>query len=169
MVLFLFFAKSGYEKFVSRVDMLPVRFAACLEPILECASCTLIPDHVVQLSNYVKDNSSQDAEIYIGQYDHSQIYISDVSLYFLMDRRPLTRYYELHPGVQTTLSVQEVLVEDVVKTQPPFIILNSMPEESGEPNLSSVSSGVRLIDLHIAGNFRKALEFGPYDILVPTN
>jgi hypothetical protein len=70
----------------------------------------------------------------------------------------------LDPGVVTTEKVQDEIINDLRKNNVEYIVLRQMPLLN-EPNKSSVSSGIHLLDNYIRQNYAVAVQYGPYYIM----
>lgn len=101
--------------------------------------------------------------IYVGNARHDQGAVNDVMFYFLAERRSATRYQELHPGVSTTVPVQREIIRDLRRRSVRCIVLVSGLRDANEPNESSRSSGVGLLDGFIRSNYQPAQTFGNYE------
>ena len=86
-----------------------------------------------------------------------------ISLYYNSERKPPSKYYELHPGIATTEKVQQEIIKGMKENNTRLVVLIKSGI-STEPNLSSISSEVFLLDEYIEQNFEKAEEFGDYVI-----
>jgi hypothetical protein len=102
--------------------------------------------------------------VYLGLTQHDRVFANDVMLYFLLEARSPTRYHELHPGLINTLPVQQEMVADLMRHPPSTVVLTSMFEGAREPNDSSKSSGVKLLDDYIKAHYRLSLINGNYRI-----
>jgi hypothetical protein len=130
---------------------------------IERASHFYVNPYQVMAIKYVQDYVHKGELIYVGNYRHDTIIINDVMFYFLSERNSATKYNELSPGSATTISVQQEIVEELKHNRVAYIVLNSS-YEAKEPNESSVSSGVRLLDDFIINNYQITKQFGPYAI-----
>lgn len=89
-------------------------------------------------------------------------------VYVLTERPNATRYDIQAPGVVTTAKVQREIIADLRRTRPKAIVRWTDPVTAApEPNLSGVSSGVRLLDAYIAANYRVEARHGDWLVLVP--
>ncbi|OGU14466.1 MAG: hypothetical protein A2X61_14430 [Ignavibacteria bacterium GWB2_35_12] len=113
--------------------------------------------------NYIKNTVPINEKIFVGNYFHDRILLNDLMFYFLTDRDACTKYHELHPGVATTEKVQKEIVADFQKKDVKYIVLCEN-NEFVEPNKSSLSSGVFILDKHIHANFELHKKFGTYQI-----
>ena len=86
----------------------------------------------------------------------------------LADRPNPTRYDIAAPGVVTSAPVQREIIRDLRRTRPGAVVRWTDPVTAApEPNLSGVSSGVRLLDAYLAAAYRPAARYGAWQILVP--
>jgi len=85
--------------------------------------------------------------------------------YFLSERDSATKYYELHPRITDTKMVQKTIIQDIKKHNVKYIIQWVRDENLKEPNESSKSSGVFLLDEFINKNYKIEKDFGEYLIL----
>jgi hypothetical protein len=83
----------------------------------------------------------------------------------LLDRPNPTRYDVVQPGVVTTAKVQREMARDLGAT-PVIVRWQSALAGEREPNGSSRSSGVFVLDRAIARGYRPAARFGDYLVLV---
>ena len=89
-------------------------------------------------------------------------------VYVLADRPNPTRYDIAAPGVVTSAPVQREIIRDLRRTRPGAVVRWTDPVTAApEPNLSGVSSGVRLLDAYLAAAYRPAARYGAWQVLVP--
>jgi hypothetical protein len=113
---------------------------------------------------YLKANATPDRKIFIGGIRHDLLYINNVLIYFFSGRACATRYHVLDPGVVTTEKVQEEIINGLRKNNVEYVVLRQMPLLN-EPNMSSVSSGIHLLDNYIRQNYKVVAQYGPYYIM----
>ena len=90
--------------------------------------------------------------LFITTDRHDQIFAADLSYYFLLNRLPLTRWAHLEPGIQTTMKVQQQIIDDLrrnIDANGRSIVLVQPALISNEPNMSSVSSNVFDLDEYL--------------------
>ncbi|MFO3797079.1 MAG: hypothetical protein ACK8QZ_07310, partial [Anaerolineales bacterium] len=131
---------------------------------IERASHVYVNQDQARAVNYIQSHVPKGELIYVGNSRHDIVFVSDVMFYFLAERDSATKYHELHPGMATTLSVQQDIVENLKQSRVHYIVLYSGYENYNEPNESSVSSGVRLLDDFIRSNYYVTQQFGNYTI-----
>lgn len=127
------------------------------------ASCVYINKNHEDAIKYIKNNVYKGESIFVGNTRHDIIFGNDVSFYFLSECPCVTKYHMLHPGVATTYTVQKDIVYDIELKETRFIVLVDYPVRN-EPNASSTSSGVHLLDKYIRSNYLRVAEFGNYGI-----
>ena len=115
------------------------------------------------LVRYVRNMVPPEESIFVGNRRHDRIAVNDVVLYFLAERACATRYHELHPGMATTAACQRRIVQDLESAGVNTVVLGDF--DNTEPNKGGESSGVRLLDEHIAANFVTVTNFGPYVVM----
>ena len=127
------------------------------------AGCVPINPDAEQVARYLQANTDPDEYIFIGNSRHDLIFINDLLLHFLADRRSPTKYTELHPGLATTLPVQQAIAKDLAEKDVQWVVtMQSWP--SNEPNASSINSGVTFLDDYIRESYRPETTFGSYQI-----
>jgi hypothetical protein len=114
--------------------------------------------------DFVQAHVQPDELIYVGTLAHDRGSISDASFYFLCERPCPTFYGQLHPGITSTAPVQQHMRDEIASSDVQWIVLVRMPDLM-EPNQSSVSSGVDVLDAFIRSNYRGVGEFGSYKVL----
>lgn len=127
------------------------------------ASCVpIIPEQetVLRLLNQLDPSGGP---VFSGLLHHDQIFVNDVSLYFLAQRPVPTRYHELHPGVATTLPVQEEIIAELEQNNVRWLALVDWPNPR-EPNDSALSSGVTALDEYIRDNYTRSRTVGWYQL-----
>ena len=99
----------------------------------------------------------------MGVFRHDKLYINNAIFYFLSERQCATEFHELHPGVVSELPAQNRIINALEKNKVQFIVLTD-EHNANEPNLSSISSGLKTLDNYIRNNFYKVTSFGEYYI-----
>jgi hypothetical protein len=132
------------------------------------ARCMLIEPDVLAATLDIERRSTPDQPIYVGDGRHDRIFWNDVRLYFLSGRGSVTRWYDLHPGVQTTLSIQKEMIADIRREDPPVVVINTTWDDTVEPNESRFSSGVTLLDDYLRTHYAAAARYGQITVLTPS-
>ena len=115
-----------------------------------------------QAVDYVRENVPAGERIFVGMLRHDRLYTNDVMIYFLSERDAATRYHELHPGLTTTEPNQREIIADLEQAHARWLVLEE--EHVNEPNQSSVSSGVHVLDDFIRQHFSPRACFGEYTV-----
>ena len=131
---------------------------------LERASGVSLESDQEQAVEFVMSHTRADDAIFVGNRQHDLIYVNDVGFYFLAARRCASHYSELHPGVATSLPVQQEIAEALESAGVRWVVLVDRPAPA-EPNASSVSSGVGWLDDRLRSRYEPAARFGAYRIL----
>ncbi|MBM2815534.1 MAG: hypothetical protein HW421_2296 [Ignavibacteria bacterium] len=111
----------------------------------------------------LKDSTKENEKIYIGSERHDKLVGCDVMAYYLAERLPATKYYELQPGLTTTAKIQNAIVFDLALNKVRYIMLVRQQDVT-EKNKSAVSSNVFILDDYIKSNFTLFRQFGAYSI-----
>lgn len=109
---------------------------------------------------FIMQNTSQEQRIFVGLTRHDKIFVNDVSVYFLTDRLPATKWHHFDPGLQTSAEIQSEMVVDLESFKPLYIWLESTWDDVCEPNDSAISSGVRILDDYIDDKYQFSQAFG---------
>ena len=131
---------------------------------IERARCFAVNEEQAATIRYVSEHVRPDQTIYVGSSRHDRLFASDVMFYFLVARDAATKYYDLIPGLQTTLPIQEAMIRHLREHEVPLIVLWSRWDQIQEPNASAESSGVTVLDTFIRDNYRMVKQFGDYTI-----
>lgn len=146
---------------VQTIGQYPPLRSASTNPIAAGVSLPSDQEFAVE---FVRKRTSRGEAIFVCNRRHDKILFNDIGFYFLCDRPNASRYYELHPGVVTTLTVQQEIVRDILSHHVTWIVLVTTPE-SREPNSSARSSGIHYLDEFIRSAYTPVAEFGNYTIL----
>jgi Dolichyl-phosphate-mannose-protein mannosyltransferase len=122
-------------------------------------------DGLVEAVHYIQQKAPAGEPIYVGNTRHDEIFLNNALFYFLSGRRSATRFSELHPGIATTYKVQSEIIEEIKRQKVTYVVLWKAPRSS-EPNRSSESSGVTILDDFIKANYEPIAGFGDYLILL---
>ncbi len=144
----------------------PERSDSCRpDPGLERVACfEFSPDQAAAV-RYVQANTTISDAIFVGLPQHERIFVNNVGFYFVADRRPATKWYHFDPGLQTSEPIQKLMIGDLLRSQPKYVVLDAEWEGAREPNESAKSSGVRLLDEFIDDNYRRVATFGSLTVL----
>jgi hypothetical protein len=100
----------------------------------------------------------------VGLRRHDIVFADDCALYFYADRLPATRWSHFDPDLQNRADIQAQMISELEVAKPPYIVLDSEFNNNDEPNDSTKSSGVVLLDNYIQKNYRQSQTFGNLSI-----
>jgi hypothetical protein len=112
---------------------------------------------------YIQRHLAPGRFLYVGATTQSLAWFNDDLFYFLADRPPATRFDMFVPGITTSATVQSEMLRDIRQKRTEYIVLFRTPP-SHEPNLSSVDSGVSILDDAIRQDYTQLTQFGRYTI-----
>jgi hypothetical protein len=121
--------------------------------------------HYAELVRYIDKQTVPGEPIYSGVEDHTLLNVNDAILYFLADRPSATRFVQMDPGLANTLSAQTEIRDALEAKRVKLVVLFRF--KSGEPNLSSRSNGIFLLDKFLDDRYRETRRFGNYSVLEP--
>lgn len=140
--------------------------ALCRDRSVPRLVCLRLDADRMAVARYLLGQGS-DQRIYFGLGRHDKIFISDQALAFASAARPVTRWHDLHPGVQTTAAVQAEMVAELRSQPVAHVVLDFQWDGAAEPNESARSSGVTLLDDYLRAEFRPVFTAGPLTVLAP--
>ena len=142
-----------------------------LPPSRRTRACPLHPHHARRRLYRPGHRASQlprPAHLYRQRPARLRIFWNDVRLYFLSGRPSITRWYDLHPGIQTTRPIQNEIIQAIERNHPPVVALNYTWDDTIEPNQSQYSSGVTALDDYIRSHYIPQASYGKIIILAPS-
>jgi hypothetical protein len=137
----------------------------------DCAStlprsgCIRLDPGQRQAVEYIQAHTPPDTPLYVGLPHHDQVAVNDAMFYFLADRPSATAYHTLMPDVTTTAPAQAQMVAALTRRPVPYVVLWAGAAVWDEPNGTSVSSGITILDDYLAQRYQPVARFGDYTIL----
>lgn len=162
VALVLTFATPVMDRAKLLTDITQMRPATAT--VLSRGSTVAVAPAMVRAIQYIQEHTQPQDRIFVGNTFHNKVFVSEPMFYFLAARDAATRYHELHPGVATTVPVQQEITADLEKHHVGFLVLSRRTDMVNEPNDSSRDSGVTILDDYIHAHFRPVVEFGPYAV-----
>lgn len=126
--------------------------------------CFLPEDDRIHAIEYIGSHTRSDQKLYVGVRNHDTIFENDNLIYFATQRLPATKWSELDPDLENRLDIQTQMVREFERNSPPYIVLDSEFESVHEPNDSSKSSGMTLLDEYIRNRYQSTETFGVLSI-----
>lgn len=125
---------------------------------------TVDQDHLSAIE-FLQAHTQPSEYVYVGLGRHDKVLINDVALYFLVNLRSTTKWYQFDPGLQTSMRIQREMIDELEHNHPHYIVLELQWDDVQEPNASAQSSGVVLLDDYIYQNFYSVATFGLISVL----
>jgi hypothetical protein len=121
-----------------------------------------------RILSYLSQEVRPEARVYFGTSRHD-IFLKDDNLaYFLSGRESGTYYWCLDAAVTSTEPVQSEMVRELEANHVDVALIRTA-SVNHEPNTSSRSSGVHLLDDYLHGHFRLAAAWDDYQIFRRTH
>lgn len=98
--------------------------------------------------------------VFVGLDRHDRIFANPVSLYVTAGRPPATHWAQFDPGLQTRADIQARMVAELTRQRVRWVVRDASFASMNEPNGSSVSSGVHLLDRFLDEHYRPVLASG---------
>jgi hypothetical protein len=122
--------------------------------------CFLPDEDRIRTIEFITSHTTPYQPIYVGLIEHQKIFAADNILYFATLRLPATKWSELDPDLESRSDIQAQMVQELEATAAPYIVLDSEFERNNEPNDSSKSSGVTLLDEYIRNKYEHEETYG---------
>lgn len=127
--------------------------------------CFLLDEDNIQAVRYLDAHTRPGDYLYSGLDHHDRILMNDMILYFATQRLPAVKWAQLDPMVENLSYRQRDMIHDLELHKPPYIVLDSEFDDMREPNGSSVSTGVHLLDDYISSHYETVQQYGTLAIL----
>jgi hypothetical protein len=134
--------------------------AETIEELPALGSFSLRDPWRLAAANYIVSHTGETDKIVSATGRHDKLHINDASIYFVTQRMPAIRWQHYDPGVQTTFQVQQSIIAQIKANTVPLVMIDSSWDSVREPNRSSLSSDVGLLDVYLADNFDVIESFG---------
>jgi 4-amino-4-deoxy-L-arabinose transferase-like glycosyltransferase len=122
--------------------------------------CFLPEDDRIQTVEFIDSHTRPDQKLFVGLTHHDRIWANDTLIYFASHRLPATRWSHFDPDLQNRADIQAQIVQELEVNTPPYVVLDSEFDRVHEPNDSSRSSGVTLLDEYLHKNYQYTQTFG---------
>ena len=116
------------------------------------------------VTNFIRAHTAPDERIFVGTGRHDKIFVNPVALYASTNRLPATRWHQYDPGVQTRADVQAYMIGELSRFRPRYIVRDLAYDTMNEPNGSSRSGGVYLLDRYLDATYRPIGHSGPVQV-----
>jgi hypothetical protein len=140
--------------------------APCQPPAgIERLGCFALDEDHVRAIQYVQQRTAPGEATFAGLGRYDKVFVNDIAFYFLADRRSVTKWHDVNPGLQTTAPIQRQIVAALDSKRPRLIVLESQWDDKKEPNASALSGGVTILDDYIRAHYVPVARFGPITVL----
>jgi hypothetical protein len=126
--------------------------------------CFLPDNDHIRAIEFIDDHTQPDQRLFVGQTRHDIIFSNDNLIYFATQRLPATKWSHFDPGLQNSSEIQTEMIHEFEVTAPPYIVLDSEFDSVHEPNDSSKSTGVTMVDEYIHNKYLHVETFGELSI-----
>lgn len=126
--------------------------------------CFLVDYGRIEAIEFIKSHTRPEQTLFVGLSKHDRTIGNDNLIYFATQRLPATKWSHFDPGLQSSYPIQADMVGELKAASPPYIVLDSEFDSIREPNNSSISSGVTLLDDFIHNKYRYVQSFGEMSI-----
>ena len=117
-------------------------------------------DERIQAIEFIDSHTAPGQRLYVGLANHGRIFANDNLTYFAAQRLPATMWSHFDPGLQNRYDIQAEMIRELQVAAPPYIMLDGEWDNKREPNDSSISSGVTLLDDYLHKTYRPVTSFG---------
>ena len=163
-----FYRESNFRNIPGRYIFAPVWPGMVESKFTFTRGINVIPgkeDASLRVAGYIRSKTGPGEAVFVGALRHDKIFINDIMMYNICERKCATKYHELHPGMITTREVQDKVIKDIMGNKVKYIALHDMTGGYVEPNKSSVSSGVTDLDDFLKINFEPVFCAGDQAVL----
>lgn len=126
--------------------------------------CFLPEDDRIQAIEFIRSHTHAGQTLYSGLRQHDRVFANDNLIYFATQLLPATRWSHFDPDLQNRSDIQTQMVHELEQNAPPYLVLDSEFDLVREPNESSKSSGVTLLDSYIRDQYRPIEQFDKLSI-----
>jgi hypothetical protein len=128
---------------------LPDFIAACKQPAHSRSWCVPFDAETAQIAHYVDEEYPDVEYVYVGASRHDKIFVGNLASYFVFQRKPLSKWHEIHPGLQTRDDIQQEIVSQIKASESVLVFKDRRWDGVEEPNLSGRTSGNVTLDQYI--------------------
>jgi hypothetical protein len=143
----------------------PPPLGSCrMPPELERIACFKVQPDLAETVRYIQQRTEPQDPVFVGLSGHDRIFGNNMLIYFVLNRPSATKWHHFDPGLQTSAPIQRLMINELRGARPSLIVLVKWGELT-DPNESSLSSGVTLLDDYIRHAYEPVATFGANTIL----
>ncbi len=113
---------------------------------------------------YVRGLTPHGGPVFVAVPRYDRVHVGDPLLNVILRRPNPTRYDVVQPGIVTRATVQREMIRELADTNV-VVVWHDPRATATEPNGSSRSSGVTVLQRYLAQRFRPVRRFGDYEVL----
>jgi hypothetical protein len=117
-----------------------------------------------QTIEFIDSHTTPEQTLYVGVTRHDRIFANDNITYFATQRLPATHWSHFDPFLQNSKEVQAEMIHELQVNSPPYVVLDSEFDQIHEPNDSSTSTRITMLDEYIRSAYLPAQSFGRLSI-----
>lgn len=117
--------------------------------------CFLLDEGRVETIEYLDSHMQPGQTLFVGLSHHDKVFANDNIIYFATQHLPATHWSHFDPGLQNSSAIQSRMIQEFELRRPPYMVLDSQWNTMNEPNASSKSTGVYMLDDYIHSHYRK--------------
>lgn len=112
-----------------------------------------------KVSNAIESNTNINDKIYLAPGSHFKVDKNAILLYYMTNRQPAVKYYEVHPGISDSKPVQNYLIKNLKLNNAKLIVKEHIYSLEDKSNTT-------IIDKYISNNYIKINNYDNFDILI---
>jgi hypothetical protein len=105
---------------------------------------------------FVEDSSPPEEAVFFGNFSHDRVDVNEAGFYFLVDRRPGTRYVHFDPNIVDRPDIQRQMITQLEQKKVRVVVLSS--------RVTGPRLGASLLDQYFAQHFPEQAHVGPYSL-----
>ncbi|HEY2750956.1 hypothetical protein, partial [Phenylobacterium sp.] len=117
-----------------------------------------------RVATFIARHTQPGEPILVALNRHDKVFINPIGLYFAAARPPATHWHQFDPGMQTRSDIQTDMIGELERRHVRLVVRDATDEGASEPNGSSVSSRVFLLDRYLASHYRPVAASGPVSV-----
>lgn len=126
--------------------------------------CFLPDDDHIRVIEFISTHTTAQESLFVGVSHHDRIHSNDNLIYFASQRLPATHWSHFDPGLQNRADIQTEIVHELELKAPPYVVRDSQFDLIREPNDSSKSTGVTILDHYLDTEYQRVCTFGELSI-----
>jgi len=126
--------------------------------------CFSSDDDRIRAIEFIEAHTGPGQKLFVGLPQHDRIIINDNLFYFASGRLPATHWSHFDPDLQNRYDIQTRMIQEFNVDPPGYIVEDAEYAGETEPNDSSKSTGVTLLDEYIHRNYRQVEAYGNFTV-----